>query len=520
MDDRCENILGLIVIGKFKEGKADDLASFEVDDFYAVNNKNFEYVITDKDETKTNTRKIPRDFEAKLIEFFSLYDKKFKSSTDDHELKDIKRFMDTHKGITDKEILYINASVNKGEIQGVYMKKGKISLFDFGSNPSRHNEIEELLLNCLSMNNLLKQIREHITLRIGAIDIKIKEKEQEKETWNIDHLKSVSEKLNAALHALGENYMVHGRKLGEKINDLNKQKQKLMLGLQKTKKEADVKAFNIQLGNVEKQQNTLLSGIKEEWEKKIKSENKKIIKKINELESNKTELEEIKQEKSVEQILTKLIDYIVKEQPERQFEITKPNDIDHIKNTNEPQLASGEYESIKTRLNTELQDILPDIQDNAYNNNSNRIKIYEKKDISTKNILLNIKNTWNGTIFLFNKIINTNTTNIYQTICIYFIKTLHDIVVQEIIDNYKQKPFFNIDNINAIIGNSYLKMKNYSIEKFKNKPENIGSVDLSIMLRPTGFSSRGGKTRKKRKRTRRNKKTKTIKQLLKRFLYR
>ena len=93
-------------------------------------------------------------------------------------------------------------------------------------------------------------------------------------------------------------------------------------------------------------------------------------------------------------------------------------------------------------------------------------------------------------------------------------------MVQEIIDNYKQKPFFNIDNINEIIGNSYLKMKNYSIEKFKNKPENIGSVNLSNMLRPTGFSSRGGKTRKKRKRTRRNKKTKTIKQLLKQFLYR
>ena len=150
MDDRCENILGLIVIGKFKEGKEDDLSSFEVDDFYAVNNKNFEYVITNKKhETKTNTRKIPRDFEAKLIEFFSLYDDKFTSSTDDHELKDIKRFMDTHKGITDKEILYINASVNKGEIQGVYMKRGIISLFDFGSNPSRDNEIQKLLFNCL-----------------------------------------------------------------------------------------------------------------------------------------------------------------------------------------------------------------------------------------------------------------------------------------------------------------------------------------------------------------------------------
>ena len=514
MDDRCENILGLIVIGKFR--KEDDLSSFEVDDFYAVNNKNFEYVITDKHETKTNMRKIPRDNEAKLIEFFSLYNKKFTSSTDDNELEDIKRFMDTHKGITDKEILYINASVNKGEIQGVYMKKGKISLFDFGSNPSRHNEIEELLFNCLSMNNLLKQIREHITLEIGAIDIKIEEKEQKKQEF-VD-TGSVSKKLNAALAVLGADYIVEHKNLKDKIKNFNNQI--TTLNKEKKEKKIDDKAFNFQIGNVENQQNKLLKKIIKEWKTAVESNNKEIIKTIEKLELNKTELKEIKQEKSVEQILTKLIDYIVKEQPELQFEIKKPNDIDHITNTNEPQLASGKYDSIKTRLNTELQRILPDIQDNAYNNNSNRIKIYEKKDISTKNILLNIKNTWNGTIFLFNKIINTNTTNIYQTICIYFIKTLHDIVVQEIIDNYKQKPFFNIDNINEIIGNSYLKMKNYSIEKFKNKPENIGSVNLSNMLRPTGFSSRGGKTRKKRKRTRRNKKTKTIKQLLKQFLYR
>jgi len=94
-------------------------------------------------------------------------------------------------------------------------------------------------------------------------------------------------------------------------------------------------------------------------------------------------------------------------------------------------------------------------------------------------------------------------------------------VIQEIIDNYKQSKKFEIDNINEIIGNSYLKMKNYSNENFEKKPENIGSVNLSNMLKPTGFtSSKGGKTRKKKKRIRRNKKTKTIKQLLKRFLYR
>jgi len=510
MDDRCENILGLIVIGKFKEGKEDDLSSFEVDDFYAVNNKNFEYVITDKDETKTNTRKIPRDFEAKLIEFFSLYDKEFKSSTDEHELKDIKRFMDTHKGITDKEILYINASVNKGEIQGVYMKRGITSLFDFGSNPSRQNEIKTLLLNCLSMNNLLKQIREHITLEIGAIDIKIEEKEQKKQEF-VD-TGSVSKKLNAALAVLGPDYRVNGRRLEDNINDLNMQQE----NLDKNKKIDEEGKTNLSTGNIGRQ-NTLLRGIKEEWKTAVESKNKEIIKTIKKLESNKTKLEEIKKEKSVEQILTKLIDYIVKEQPELQFEIKKPNDIDHITNTNEPQIASGEYESIKERLNPELQHILPDIQDNAYN--SNIIKIYKKKDTYPKNILLIIKNTWNGTIFLFNKIINNNKTDIYQAICIYFIKTLHDIVVQEIIDNYKQTKIFNIDNINQIIGNSYLKMKNYSNEKFKNKPQ-IESVNLENMLRPTGFRSRGGKTRKKKKRTRRNKKTKTIKQLLKQFLYR
>lgn len=510
--DLCENILGLIVIGKFKEGKEDDLSSFEVDDFYAVNNKNFEYVITDKHETKTNTRKIPRDFEAKLIEFFSLYDKEFKSSTDEHELKDIKRFMDNHKGIPDKEILYINASVNKGEIQGVYMKGENISLFDFSSDPSRQNEIETLLLNCLSMNNLLKQIREHITLEIGAIDIKIEEKEQKKQEF-VD-TGSVSKKLNAALAVLGPDYRVNGRRLEDNINDLNMQQENLNID----KKIDEEGRTNLSRGNIGRQ-NTLLRGIKEEWKTAVESKNKEIIKTIKKLESNKTKLEEIKKEKSVEQILTKLIDYIVKEQPELQFEITKPNDIVHITNTNEPQLAFGEYKSIKKRLNPELQHILPDIQDNAYN--SNRIKIYEKIDISTsKNkIILNIKNTWNGTIFLFNKIIDNNTTDIYQAICIYFIKTLHDIVVQEIIDNYKQTKIFNIDNINQIIGNSYLKMKNFSDEKFKNKPQ-IKSVNLKNMLKSTFKSTfKGGKTRKKKKRARRNKKTKTIKQLLKRFLY-
>ena len=80
--DLCENILGLIVIGKFKEGKEDNLASFEVDDFYAVNNKNFEYVITDKKHKTTSKRK-----DTRLIEYFSLFHKTYDptkiESTDD-----------------------------------------------------------------------------------------------------------------------------------------------------------------------------------------------------------------------------------------------------------------------------------------------------------------------------------------------------------------------------------------------------------------------------------------------------
>lgn len=208
MDDRCENILGLIVIGKFKEGKEDDLSSFEVDDFYAVNNKNFEYVITDKHETKTKRK------DTRLIEYFSLFHRKY-DPTEIESTYDIASMNEfKNKTLTTGQVMiFINAVIKNEKIIVAY-KDGvdgeiKISNFDKTEGFDK-NGIMEIIMNCVEHDRLTvlkKRIRTAISSDFGEEDAnKISEKIKLNEQ---DDIKSLIKEYIASVLKIKSNKFVN-----------------------------------------------------------------------------------------------------------------------------------------------------------------------------------------------------------------------------------------------------------------------------------------------------------------------
>jgi hypothetical protein len=177
--DLCENILGLIVIGTFKKGKEDDLSSFEVDDFYAVNNKNFEYVITDKKHKTTTKRK-----DTRLIEYFSLFHRKY-DPTEIESIDDIASMNDfKNKKLKDGQVMiFINAVIKNEKIIAAYKDgvDGEIKISNFDKTEDfNENGIMEIIMNCVEHDKLTvlkKRIQSAISSDFGEKDAnKISEK--------------------------------------------------------------------------------------------------------------------------------------------------------------------------------------------------------------------------------------------------------------------------------------------------------------------------------------------------------
>ena len=158
--DLCENILGLIVIGKFKEGKEDYLSSFEVDDFYAVNNKKFQYVITNKKNETTTKRK-----DTRLIEYFSLFHTKY-DPTEIEYIDDIASMNEfKNKTLTTGQVMiFINAVIKNEKIIVAYKDgvDGEIKISNFDKTEDfNENGIMEIIMNCVE-HDMLYIIRETI----------------------------------------------------------------------------------------------------------------------------------------------------------------------------------------------------------------------------------------------------------------------------------------------------------------------------------------------------------------------
>ena len=87
-------------------------------------------------------------------------------------------------------------------------------------------------------------------------------------------------------------------------------------------------------------------------------------------------------------------------------------------------------------------------------------------------------------------------------------------IIKDIFISISETIDLQFDSIKNMIKNKFVAM----IKDCINDNENKNKKFCDILVIEMTFN--GGKTRKKKKRTRRNKKTKTIKQLLKQFLYR
>ena len=387
--DKCENILGLIVIGKFKKGKEDDLSSFEVDDFYAVNNKNFEYVITDKDETKSASKRK----DTRLIEYFSLFHKKYETteidSTDD--IASMHRFK--NKKLKDGQVmLFINAVVRNKKVIVAYKNNfsGNASFFNFNKKEgSNENEIAEIIMNCIE-NDKLTVLKERIRTAIS-------------------------------------------RDFGEE----------------------DAK--------------NILKEIKLNEKDDIKSLIKEYITAVLNIKSNKF-----------------------------------------------VNLRYPEYKKIMTVIIDSFKDTIPNYKHKVYNlrirKSDDKREMFEEIEQNYQDAGINIEYLWNGTIFRANFRVQLQKNKEYT------IRTLTNIfqnmIINDIFISISETIDLQFDSIKHMIKNKFVAMIEHCIDD-KNKNKNKNFCD--ILVRNMKF--KGGKTRKKKKRTRRNKKTKTIKQLLKRFLY-